>query len=93
MPLEKEVKFGAHVSPGPEGTSICTIVKHYNGVLSIVRIGVERNHNDAAQWGAGTIKMIRERGNELVHLPDATERGELAVSVPYDKAPPPYIYM
>lgn len=85
MPSEKEVKFGATVIAGPEGTSLCVITKSCNGVLTTVRTGVERNHNDAAQWGAATIKLIRESGDETKHHPDATERGELAVSIPFPK--------
>lgn len=91
MPLEKEVKFGAHVQAGPEGTSMCVIVKHYEGVMSIVRIGVERTPNDAAQWGANVVKLIRKTGDEKATLPDATQRGELAVSVLYT-SPPPFVF-
>ena len=83
MPQANEVKYGAIVEAGPEGTSLCVIVKHYQGEVTVVRIGVEKNHNDAAQWGANTIKFIRKMNDEKAHMPDATQRGEMAVSVTY----------
>lgn len=72
-----DIKFGAHVRPGPSGSFLCVITKEKDKTLRVVQVGIEYSAQDAVQWGATTIAMIRSTGNDQSHEPDFMERNNM----------------
>lgn len=76
-----DIKYGCIVDKGPEGTWLCTIVKHdKGGAPHVVRIGVEQSDMQAAGWGQRTVELIRKTGDETAHVNDAIEDGRIRSS-------------